>query len=79
MLPEVFNMLALLFLLGMFRAWFGVVMFVGTDQGDLYFPRTLDVVDLRHHGQLSRCDDARVHSISWVALYFVSFIIPFSF
>ena len=42
MLPEVFNVLALLFIFITFYAWFGCVMFVDTPQGDEAFPNLID-------------------------------------
>lgn len=42
MLPEVFNALALLAVFITFYAWFGCVMFVGTPEGDTFFPNIVE-------------------------------------
>lgn len=42
MLPEVSNVLALLAVFITFYAWFGCVMFVDTEEGDLHFPNLIE-------------------------------------
>lgn len=37
LLPDIFNILAILFVLMIFYAWFGTVMFVGSDEGSMHF------------------------------------------
>lgn len=43
-LQEVFNVLVLLFAIMVFYAWFGVVMFVDSDEGNLLFPNLIEAM-----------------------------------
>jgi two pore calcium channel protein, plant len=75
---EVLNVLVLLFAIMLFYAWFGVVMFVDTDEGNLLFPNLVEALwTLWICVTTANYPDVMLPGYNqnrWVALYFVSFM-----
>lgn len=78
-LPEVFNILLLLFVITLFYAWFGVVMFVGTAEGALLFPNLVEGLwTLWICVTTANYPDVMMPAYNenrFVALYFISFMV----
>lgn len=76
---DVFNILFLLFIIAVFYAWFGVVMFVDTEEGRQMFPNFIEALwTLWTSITTANYPDVMMPGYNhnrWVALYFVSFMI----
>lgn len=78
-LPETFNVLSLLGVIMLFYSWFGTVMFVGTEEGKLYFSSLVESLwTLYICVTTANYPDVMMPAYNgnrWTALYFVSFMV----
>jgi len=79
LIPQVINVLTLLFVIMLFYAWFETVMFVSTKEGNLYFSSlTESLWTLYIMVTTANYPDVMMPAYNdnrWTALYFVSFMI----
>jgi two pore calcium channel protein len=79
MLPEVMNILLILGVFMVFYAWFGTVMFVGTEEGSMHFSSLIESMwTLWICVTTANYPDVMMPEYNqnrWVTLYFISFMI----